>query len=345
MAVGTYHKGPDSEQSTLSERLKGTTWSIVPTPAVAGVHYSQLTGLSCPAPTTCVAVGYTATSRTDTVVRALAEQWNGASWTIDSTPLPAGATWASLQGVTCLSAVDCIAVGGFIRNEVTGEEQPLAEQWNGSAWTVLNVPNPKAENGSSFSSVACPTTPSSAAAEKCEVVGDYDYADVAQSVMAYGFTPANDTWAEQKPVNPLGQESNAGNAVSCASTTVCMAVGSWNNTETERLAQEWNGNAWAHQKLPHPTRSVTSELSGVACAASTACTAVGESGNNQNDNPSSSLVYQWNGLLWAVATVPDPHGASSLLAAVSCTSTSDCVAVGSSHGTGPGATLVEVSSS
>src|SRR5271155_1164971 len=47
MAVGTYFKGPNSDQFTLAERRTGATWTIEPTPPVAGVDYSLLSGVSC----------------------------------------------------------------------------------------------------------------------------------------------------------------------------------------------------------------------------------------------------------------------------------------------------------
>ena len=152
MAVGTYFEGPNSAQATLAERRIGTKWSVEPTPPISGIDYSLLSGVSCAGPKTCVAVGYTATSRTNTVVRALAEAWNGSIWTIDPTPLPKGAIWVSFAAVSCPSIDDCIAVGGYIKNGNASEEQPLAEQWNGSSWSVLSAPNPNAENGSSFTS-------------------------------------------------------------------------------------------------------------------------------------------------------------------------------------------------
>ena len=40
---------------------------------------------------------------------ALAEHWNGTSWTIDTVPTPSG--FDDLSGVACASATSCIAVG------------------------------------------------------------------------------------------------------------------------------------------------------------------------------------------------------------------------------------------
>ena len=142
MAVGTYFKGPNGDQFALAERRTGSTWTIGATPPVAGVDYTLLSGVSCPGPATCVAVGYTVSSRTDAVVRGLAEAWAGGSWTVEPIPLPTGATWVELSDVSCPALADCIAVGGYMKNQFSGQEQPLAEQWNGSSWSVLAAPTP-----------------------------------------------------------------------------------------------------------------------------------------------------------------------------------------------------------
>jgi hypothetical protein len=338
MAVGTYFKGPNSDQFALTERLKGTTWSIESTQPIAGVDYSLLSGVSCPGPTTCMAVGYTATSRSNTVVRALAEQWDGIAWAVDPTPLPTPSTWwVTLADVSCPGIDDCLAVGGYIRHENGGEEQPLVEQWNGTSWSVLAAPNPRAENGSSFTSIDCVST------NRCEVVGDYDYADVAQSLIAYSYNGS--TWAAQKQVNPSGQESNSDNAVACGAADACVSAGSWTSTFPERLAEYWDGTSFIRQPLPHPIKSETSALDGASCAGAMACTAVGQAADGNTDSPSYPVAFAWNGTSWQLDTVPNRGNASSSLAGVSCLAgTTTCVAVGSSYTSRKGLTLVEVSS-
>jgi hypothetical protein len=336
MAVGTYFKGPNGDQSALAEQLKGTNWSIEPTPPITGVHYSLLSGVSCAGPTMCMAVGYTATSRANTTVRALAEQWNGTAWAIDPTPLPTlGTWWVTLSDVSCPAVNDCLAVGAYIRHATTSEEQPLTERWNGTSWSIVATPNPRAEDGSSFNGIDCVST------TRCEVVGEYAYADVAQSLIAYSYNGS--TWTAQKPANPSGQESNSVNSVACTDVDACMLAGNWTSNFPERLAEYWDGTSWSRQRLPHPAKSETSTLSGASCAASNSCTVVGQAGDNSNDYPSSPVAFTWNGTSWQLDTVPNPADSSSSLAAVSCVTGTDCVAVGASYTSSLGATLVEVS--
>ena len=69
------------------------------------------------------------------------------------TPLPAGASNGTLSGVQCWSASSCIAVGDTNQGS---DYQPLAEHWNGSAWTVQ--PTAKPATRQTLQAISCPST-------------------------------------------------------------------------------------------------------------------------------------------------------------------------------------------
>jgi hypothetical protein len=340
MAVGTYFttfNPPPGIQYTLAEQWSGASWAIVPTPPISGVDNALLSGVSCVNPDSCMAVGYTVTTPDNPVVRALVESWNGTSWSILPTPLPTGGTGSTLSGVWCGASKACVAVGALSKKN---NDVPLAESWNGSAWSILNAPNPHAENGSSFSAIDCVTT------SKCEVTGDYDYADVAQSLIAYSYVGT--TWTAQKQKNPRGQgESNSNNGVSCIGADSCAAVGNWTNNAPLALAESWNGSSWSRQNLPAPNGSKTDELNGVSCVSEEACATVGDWGKSLDENPSFTLAEEWNGTAWRVVKTPDLSGTSSSLSDVSCIAAADCMAVGDSFdmSTEIGVSLAEMYSS
>jgi hypothetical protein len=222
--------------------------------------------------------------------------------------------------------------GGYIKNlNADQQEQPLAEEWNGTSWTQLAAPNPHAENGSELTSVSC------VSASACETDGDYDYADVAQSVFGYGWNGT--TWTAQKQVNPSGQMANSDNSVSCTSASACTSAGSWTSIGLLGLAERWNGTAWSRQTVPTPAKAVTDELVGVDCATATACTAVGDSSTSYQDTTTAPMVMTWNGKSWQLATTPAITGGGGLRG-VSCIAPATCVAVGVGNGT---STLVEAS--
>ena len=92
--------------------------------------------MSCTSATNCMAVG----DYTDQAVDAdttVAEQWNGTTWTVLTTPSPA--TFSTLGSVSCPSAGHCIAVGGSSAT-ATGAVSPLTEVWNGTTWTAVTAP-------------------------------------------------------------------------------------------------------------------------------------------------------------------------------------------------------------
>ena len=89
----------------------------------------------------------------------LIENWNGASWSIVPSPTPSGpgVQGAVLQGVTCMSATDCVAVG-FSTDDTGANLQAVIEQWDGSTWTLV----PGADTGQAFdqlSGVTCVSGP------------------------------------------------------------------------------------------------------------------------------------------------------------------------------------------
>jgi hypothetical protein len=99
-AVGYYFTQPGSPVA-FAEHFNGTAWSTQSAAPIAGAS-SELTALSCPDPKLCVAVGYTVGNEAHGEhVHALAESWNGSSWTLDAVPRPYQASWFELNAVSC----------------------------------------------------------------------------------------------------------------------------------------------------------------------------------------------------------------------------------------------------
>jgi hypothetical protein len=124
-------------------------------------------------------------------------------------------------------------------------------------------------------------------------------------------------------------------AVSCASRTVCMAVGSYEliqpakpkpHAQILNLAELWNGRAW--KRLATPDHGAGNQLTGVSCTAPNRCVAVGWS-------LAGTIAESWNGSRWRLMTTPNP-APDIALNGVSCAGASHCVAVGAEDfGDGP----------
>jgi len=150
-AVGSYRNG-EGTAATLTEFWNGTAWRIQPSPDPAGSFGSYLTGVSCAA-AACTAVGYYQNQSYQDNPVAIAESWNGTVWTLHPAPV-AGAVQSQLDAVSCTGPAACVATGSY-DNSTGNQHVPLAEAWNGTAWTVQPAPNPPHAQVSGFSGVSC----------------------------------------------------------------------------------------------------------------------------------------------------------------------------------------------
>ncbi len=215
-----------------------------------------------------------------------------------------------LSSVSCVSPVDCMAVGGS--SSETLQQQTLVESWNGTAWWIVPSPNP-AGFESVLNSVSCTS------AVDCVAVGLSSTQPPGAGSQTLIESWNGHAWSIVPA--PSNNGNNALASVSCATSTDCMAVGGVGST----LAESWNGSAWTI--VPSPSVGVYSALATVSCAATTQCTAVGVYVATDSSS-SQTLVESWNGTSWSVVPSPSPPGRESLLNGVSCNSPSSCVAVG-----------------
>jgi hypothetical protein len=314
VAVGEFSNSSGS--APLAEKWNGTAWSAEEPKAPTGDKKASLRGVSCTSSTACVAVGEFMNSSATWI--PLAEKWNGTAWSAEELPLPTGALFAFLNGVSCTSSTACVAVGEFWNS--SDRFVPWAEKWNGTAWSAQELPLPTGVEEGFLYGVSC--TSSTA----CAAVGEFEGSgEIVPLAEKWNGT----AWSAQKPTAPTGAMESQLSGVSCASSTECAAVGEFENGSAKRvpLAEQWNGTAWSDQEPPAPTGAQSSHLYGVSCTSSTACTAGGRFENSSEKF--LPLVDRWNGTAWSAQEPPAPTGAkASLLYGVSCTSSTECTAVG-----------------
>jgi hypothetical protein len=130
IAVGYYGAPNNRVGRSLVEAWNGHSWAIKPAPSPKGAN-SNLSGVSCAAANSCMAVG----SHTGGLFSAV---WNGKTWTIKAVSQPKGLAFTLVGGVSCGARNACVAVGyGFNSSET---ETPFAEAWNGKTWAIKRVP-------------------------------------------------------------------------------------------------------------------------------------------------------------------------------------------------------------
>lgn len=322
------------------------TLAIGTSSALAATHDDSLSGVSCIGPSSCVAVGL---YQRNNVQYALAEHWNGHTWSLLTVPNNAQ---SYLSAVSCTAATSCWAMG----NPNNGIEQLQGTKWKAVAtpgitglmygiscsntpegctavgteyvpmgdWGAVteqwNKPGAWYASGSVSSSTTNPYNTlngvSCTNSSNCMAVGTQEYiVSFNGSNIVWGYEPLVGAWDgsgwTSLTAPSVGTDSGL-NAVSCDTPTDCLAVG-YNGTAA--LVEQWNGSAWSIVSSPG-----TAALTGVSCVSSTFSAAVGD-----------ASLAKWNGTSWSVANSQTGSGAFD---GVSCTSTSNCMAVG-----GSGATL------
>jgi streptogramin lyase len=188
---------------TLVEQWNGTEWTVQSSPNGTG-NYNVLDSVSCTATSACTAVGSLFTG-------ALVERWGGSSWVIQTSLNGSEAEYDGLSGVSCTSATACTAVGWYSKT-LFGADYPLAESWNGTAWTSHAV-----TGSGNLNSVSC------SSASACTAVGGI----LAWTAVAQGWNGME--WTAQVTATPTGAET-ALFGVSCTSTSACIATGRYANS-------------------------------------------------------------------------------------------------------------------
>jgi hypothetical protein len=267
-----------------------------------------LEGVSCrPATSACTAVGFRISS--NGAPSTLAERWDGTAWVSQPTPTPEhnGRQGAELDGVACTSRTACQAVGSSFG---TGGHRLFGAGWNGTRWASQAYATPAPVAGPS--GVAC------AWRKDCMAVG-------GRTNLGTLAEHWNGTRWSARPTPRRGVLVS----VSCPASNSCTAVGF--SASQNHLAEHWNGTKWSAQVSPSIPEYTS--LDGVSCVSTSNCMAVGWQGSEDVTGP---LVEHWTGGRWTVPTVPDPDpGGAAELNSVSCTSASNCMAVGDDQA-GPG---------
>jgi hypothetical protein len=171
----------------------------------------------------------------------------------------------------------------------------------------------------------------------CIAVGQYNTLAVVTKTLIMRWDGKK--WSILPSPNGPGSAVSVLTGVACAGTTLCFAVGGYfvstMDTANElTLVEQWNGTSWSIVPSPNQPLAVDSALVGVTCTSTTNCFAVG---SDDTQLVTSTLTERWDGSSWSIVSSPNPKGSpDSQLSSVTCTSATNCFAVGIGH-----ATLIE----
>jgi hypothetical protein len=275
-AVGTESPYAYSPLDPLIMGWNGTGWQdqSVPPSTMGG----DLRGVAATSSTNAWAVG-------EQGGRTLVEQWNGTAWEVQPTPsVTSGKSYASLYGVAATSPTDAWAVGSYwVKRH---QAQALIEHWDGTAWQIVESPNPGVPPTDVVVRGVAATSPTNA-----WVVGEYGGGPWQPLIEHWNGT----AWTVQKFAGPDGPPSQAVlSGVTATSATNAWAVGHYRDG---RLVLHWNGTAWHVQKSPNPGK-FGNYLYAVSATSPTNAWAVGSYYVPQMNGIIKALALHWNGTTW-----------------------------------------------
>jgi putative hemolysin len=276
---------------------------------------NELAGIACPSQSHCIAVGHLGegidTGGPDTRTLILGSDAGG--WKVVSSPNAPGRAGSGLNGVTCVAAARCVAVGWS--DNSASNPLTLIEEDVGHGWNVVPSPNPSAFGGvGSLSDVACsgPT--------HCVAVGSYESENGTSQALIE--EDLGHGWNLVPTPNTSATDHNLLVAVACPGQSLCIAVGSHASGGIDLpLIERNSGSGWTIVPAPG-----TGRLSGVACPRISWCVATGGqlsfSSNVMTEQP---LIEEMTGGAWAST---DTQHVVGTLGHVACPTDSYCISVG-----------------
>ena len=357
-AVGGQATSTITAGHPLVEHWNGSRWTTQHTAEPTGA--AELSAISCARAATCTAVGSAGTANTRMLVEDLARgRWTeglpsaprlaepGMYAVSCSAPRVCTAlvsyigsgevlTWATAfrgatggfkvgapvpnaafdtgAAVSC-RPVACEVVGALNsrdgRGDQTGTGTTAAWRGNHNHFTRQSSKNPAGTAGGSLTGVSCVASGFCAATDSITIDSV-----PAGAVSVLDRAAGSSHWSA-----PPNQGSGFLSGISCTSASFCLALGSPAGAET------WDGSTWSELTAPDAFTPNSGGLQAVTCVSDTDCMAVG---STLKGLKGQALVATWDGSTWTTSTPALPVGSvNSVLAGLSCTSATNCVAAGS----------------
>ena len=263
----------------VSYHWNGSTWSLVPVPALGAA--GGLTAVSASSAADAWAVGFEVLAPRHR--QAVLEHWNGSAWSRDVTDAVATSN-ATLTGVVDLSPGSAWAV-------TAGSGSQGLAHWNGTAWSFAAFPD------ANFTPSAGQAISATSASDVWVVGSTLNAATFASVPEAEHFDGTS--WSTVPLAQPGGSAKIA--AVVAVSPTNAWAAGEVTSSTSPvgggTLIEHWNGASWS--VAPSPTPGFEPEITGIAARSASDVIAVGETLPTENGGPEQDVILRFNGSSWS----------------------------------------------
>jgi hypothetical protein len=242
-----------------------------------------------------------------------------------ATPAVAAASaplFTQLSNPSCFHAGDCVAVGEHFSG---GKATPIAYHFSAGSTSGIRLPSGGTQGF--LTSVSCTAT-------GCVAVGAYQHG-TATSGFAQFFNGSSWSATAHQPAGVSGASQVILESVSCLSSKDCVAAGyyvpSSNNNDERAIAEVWNGTTWRESTAPAQPYS---NLDTISCLAPTATTTSCVLGGLYLTSAGDFVwAEHFDGSHWSAPVSLQPTTANAhvqFFNGISCTSTTNCVGVGTS---------------
>ncbi|MGO8876980.1 MAG: hypothetical protein ACLQNG_14605 [Acidimicrobiales bacterium] len=328
VVLGEYPTPSGSNEDLIDTEASGV-WSAMAAPLPRGGTEAANVGpftLACTGVGDCV--GTSIYETTTSVAPDLLEEVGGI-WSAVAMPLPANASryrFPTITSTACLMRWACVVVGDYVTT--SGLSEGFVVTQKGRAVLVAETPTPGAVNhGSALSGVSC------SAATSCVAVGYYISAARNRQPLAVSDaagTLVASTLPQPKDAarNPLAELQ----AVSCARSAACVALGSYANAGGDRfgVVDTDSKGRWTTSKMLWPSgaraASPSPQVAAVACKLGNYCLAVGRY-IDSSGKPQGLALREQAGR-WSASMLPGTLDTGVVMRSVSCVSDTSCAAVG-----------------
>lgn len=234
-----------------------------------------------------------------------------------ATAATASTLMLGLNGVSCVSAKFCAAVGSQgDRAHLSKGDVPLTMIWNGTRWRKTATPLPKGWPEGQLFGVSC------ASAASCVAVGQYTRGGHGNPLAE---TWNGSVWTATKLPRPAGTFFAVLDGVSCAAARHCTAFVSYFPAPAGKplFVDTLTGTRWTQHALRPPKGAAFARFGGVSCVSATHCVLAGD----QVGTRETLLFDVWNGKVLTPMKVA-PHTGSFLVSDVSCATPNRCATIG-----------------